>query len=127
MSVRRFIRRSIRRSVTHESCKSAVIDQNYWQYERGRILCRVYGLVSANTGTPGASRYFYSLGVVRCLVAEALSELGHLFQASGHNEDEFVIIEDKDRVGHLHIHKLQVQAQVFPSSLCELITYFLPS
>ena len=33
--------------VTHELkfCKSAVFDQNYWQYERERILCRVYGLV----------------------------------------------------------------------------------
>ena len=39
--------RSVRRSVKHElkSCKSAFFDQNYWQYERGRILCRVYGLV----------------------------------------------------------------------------------
>ena len=46
-SVRPSVRRSIRRSVTHElkSCKSAVLDQNYWQYEHERILCRVYGLV----------------------------------------------------------------------------------
>ena len=41
------VRLSIRRSVTHElrSCKNAVFDQNYWQYKRERILCRVYGLV----------------------------------------------------------------------------------
>ena len=46
-SVRRSVRPSVRRSVTHElkSCKSAVFDQNYWQYERERILCRGYGLV----------------------------------------------------------------------------------
>jgi len=46
-SVRPSVRPSVRRSVTHElkSCKSTVFDQNYWQYERGRILCRVYGLV----------------------------------------------------------------------------------
>ena len=59
MSVRRSVRPSVRpsvgpsvgpsvrRSVTHElkSCESAVFNQNYWQYERERILCRVYGLV----------------------------------------------------------------------------------
>ena len=41
------VRPSVRRSVTHElkPYKSAVFDQNYYQYERGRILCRVYGLV----------------------------------------------------------------------------------
>ena len=38
---------SVRPSVTHElkPCKSAV-DQNFYQYERERILCRVSGLVS---------------------------------------------------------------------------------
>ena len=38
---------SVRPSITHElkSCKSAVFDQNYWHYERERILCRVYGFV----------------------------------------------------------------------------------
>ena len=38
---------SIGPSVTHElkPCKSAIFDHNYYQYERGRILCRVYGLV----------------------------------------------------------------------------------
>ena len=46
-SVRPSVGPSVRPSVTHElkSCKSAVFDQNYWQYERERILCRVYGLV----------------------------------------------------------------------------------
>ena len=41
------VRRSVGPSVTHElkSCESAVFNQNYWQYERERILCRVYGLV----------------------------------------------------------------------------------
>ena len=39
---------SVRQSVTHElkPCKHAVFDQNYYQYERERILCRVTGLVS---------------------------------------------------------------------------------
>ena len=37
------VRRSVRPSVTHElkSCKRAVFDQNYYQYERERILCLV--------------------------------------------------------------------------------------
>ena len=51
------VRLSVRPSVTHElkSCKSAVFDQNYWQYERGRILCRVYGLVKS-IDTKGGQR-----------------------------------------------------------------------
>ena len=46
-SVRRSVRPSVRRSVTHElePCKSAIFDQNYCQYERERILCRVSSLV----------------------------------------------------------------------------------
>jgi len=32
-----------------KSCKSTVFDQNHWQYERERILCRVYGLVNENS------------------------------------------------------------------------------
>ena len=39
--------RSVGPSVTHElkSCKNAIFDQNFWQCERGRILCCVSGLV----------------------------------------------------------------------------------
>ena len=46
-SVRRFIRLSVRRLVTHglKPCKSAVFDQNYYQYERERILGLVSDLV----------------------------------------------------------------------------------
>ena len=41
------IRWSVHPLVTHElkPCKSAVFDQNYYLYERERILCRVSGLV----------------------------------------------------------------------------------
>ena len=47
ISIRGYVRPSIRPSVTHEliQCKSAVFDQNYYQYEREHILCRVSGLV----------------------------------------------------------------------------------
>ena len=41
-SVHPFVRPSVRPSmVTHElkPCKSAIFDQNYYQYERERILC----------------------------------------------------------------------------------------
>ena len=47
ISIRGCVRPSVRRSVTHKlkPYKEAVFDQNHYQYERGRILCRVYGLV----------------------------------------------------------------------------------
>ena len=46
-SVGRSIHWSVHPSVTHElkPCKNAVFNQSHYQYERGRILCRVYGLV----------------------------------------------------------------------------------
>ena len=46
-SVRLSVRWSVPRSVTHKlkPYKNAVFDQNYYQCERGHILCRVYGLV----------------------------------------------------------------------------------
>ena len=43
VSVRPFVGRSVTDEL--KSCKSAVFDQNYRQYERERILCRVSGLV----------------------------------------------------------------------------------
>ena len=48
MPVRPSVSPSVRQSVTHElkPCKSAIFNQNYSQYERERILCRVSGLVS---------------------------------------------------------------------------------
>ena len=48
MSVHLSIHRSVRPSVGHtrvEILQKCRFDQNYWQYERERILCRVYGLV----------------------------------------------------------------------------------
>ena len=39
------VRPSVRRPHELEPCISAVFYQNYYQYERGRILCRVSGLV----------------------------------------------------------------------------------
>ena len=49
-SVRPSVHPSVCLSVTHElkSSKSAIFDQNYYQYKRGRILCRVSGLVSSS-------------------------------------------------------------------------------
>ena len=43
--------KSVHRLVTHElkSCKSAAFVKNNWQYKRGRILCRVYGLDLSKT------------------------------------------------------------------------------
>ena len=47
ISIRGCVRPSACPLVTHElkPYQSAVFVQNYYQYERGRILCRVYGLV----------------------------------------------------------------------------------
>ena len=38
---------SVSWSVTHKlkSCKSAVFDQNYWQSERERIICRCFNCI----------------------------------------------------------------------------------
>ena len=46
-SVRPSVRRLVILSVTQElkPCKRALFDQNYYQFERERILCRVSGLV----------------------------------------------------------------------------------
>ena len=59
-SVRRSVRPPVCWSVTHElkSCKSAVFDQNYWQYERERILCRVYSLVPITDGGRRRATHF---------------------------------------------------------------------
>ena len=46
---------------------------------------------------------------MRCLEAAAQTELSRLFQAAGKNEGDFVLIEDKEEVGLLHIHMLQVR------------------
>ena len=58
-SIRPSIGRSVRRLVTHElkSCKSAVLDQDCWRYERERILYRVYGLVSWFFRPPNRPNY----------------------------------------------------------------------
>ena len=47
LSVHPSVGQSVRPSITHElkPCKRAVFDQNYYQYERERILWRVYDLV----------------------------------------------------------------------------------
>ena len=44
---RRSVCPSVHSLFTHElkPCKNAIFDQNYYQCEQGRILCRVYGLV----------------------------------------------------------------------------------
>ena len=41
------VRPSVRPSITHvlKLCQSVVFDQNYYQYERERLLCRVSGFV----------------------------------------------------------------------------------
>ena len=52
ISIRAYVRPSVRPlvrpSVTHElkQCKQAIFDQNYCQYKRERVLCRVSGLVT---------------------------------------------------------------------------------
>ena len=69
-------RPSVRRSVTHKLklYKNAVFDRNYYQYERGRILCRVYGLVLSLQGNQvsliylGFTKKPYLKSKSRCLI-----------------------------------------------------------
>ena len=60
---------SVGQSITHElkSCKNAVFDQNYYHYERERILCRVNGLVFSFQTPLKSIIVFFSLAVIKFL------------------------------------------------------------
>ena len=69
ISIRGCVRPSVRRSVgpsvlpsVTQPCKSVVFDQNYYQYQRERILRRVSGLVLHLCGEPFVSTRY----IVRC-------------------------------------------------------------